>query len=161
MDKPLSLDAELENVMGYAYITYGPECEEFDSMKCQSTSDCTIVYHKPFTYNQRENTYMVDHDIQGQRYYNFYSAHIDPQYQYTFDLTINATSVDLKKAQHVCNISDINEGESSCPADVEFANSLVCFVASIEYEGNPYVILNVEITNQLKGILLTNWLLLQ
>ena len=46
MDKPLSLDAELENVMGYVYITYGPEHE------CQNTSDCTIVYHKPFTYNQ-------------------------------------------------------------------------------------------------------------
>ena len=60
MDKPLSLDAELENVMGYVYIAYGPEREEFDSTKCQSTSDCTIVYHKPFTYNQREHLYVVD-----------------------------------------------------------------------------------------------------
>ena len=156
MDKPLSLDAELENVMGYVYITYGPEREEFDSTKCQSTLDCTIVYHKPFTYNQRENWYVVDHDSRGRGYYNFHSAHVDPQYRYTLDLAINATIVDLKQAQHVCNISDINEGESSCPADVEFSNSLVCFVASIEYEGNPYVILNVEVTNQLEGILLTS-----
>ena len=47
MDK--SFDAELENVMGYVYITYGPKCEEFDSTKCQNTSDYTIVYYKPFT----------------------------------------------------------------------------------------------------------------
>ena len=58
--KPLSLDAEFENVMGYVHITYGPEREEFDSTKCQSTSDCTIVYHKLFTYNQYEHSYVVD-----------------------------------------------------------------------------------------------------
>lgn len=161
MAKRLGLDAELENVKGYVYITYGPEHDEFNSIKCQHTSDCTIVYHKPITNDWHEKFYAVDHDSPGRGYYNFHSADTDHQYRYTLDLAINATTVDLKHAQHICNISDINEWENSCNHEVEFkfeANRLVCFVASIEYEGTPgqYVILNVAVSKQLKWILWTS-----
>ena len=54
--KPLSLDAELENVMGYVYITYGPECEEFDSTNAKvhrTVQLCTTNYLHTISMNTR------------------------------------------------------------------------------------------------------------
>ena len=82
------------------------------------------------------------------------------QYRYTLDLIVNATTIDLKQAQHVCNITDINEGEGSCVIDLEFKpkiGSLVCFVAYTEYEENSrysYTILDIKVTKQLMRVLL-------
>ena len=156
-DSVTHLDAKLEKVKGYIYITHGPERQEFNSTNCRSTSDCNIVYNEPFLYDQQGNSYMVDPRDWG--YYNFNSANVAPDYRYTLDLVINATTVDLSKGQHICNISDVNEGEKNCTVNIDFefkANSLVCFVAHMEYEGSLYIMLNVEVTNQLMGILGTS-----
>ena len=59
VDMEKSFDAYLENVMGYVYITYGPECEEFDSTKCQNTIrlyNCILQT----IYNQHEHLYVID-----------------------------------------------------------------------------------------------------
>ena len=156
-DSVTHLDAELEKVKGYIYITRGPERQEFDSTNCRSTSDCNIEYEKLFMYDQHGNSYVVDPRAWG--YYNFHSAHIVSQYRYTLDLVINATTVDQTKGKYVCNISDVDEREKNCTVNIDFefkANSLVCLVAHVENEGSSYIILNVEVTRQLMGILLTS-----
>ena len=152
------LNAELETVKGYGYITRGPERQEFDPTNCLNSPDCKIVYHKPFTYNHN-NSYLVD----VRDYYNFHSIHSHvpsvPQYRYTLDLIVKATTADLNQAQHVCNITDVNEGEESCNINFQFKfkTSYVCLVAYTEYEENSrysYTILDIEVTKQLKLVLL-------
>ena len=93
---------------------------------------------------------------------NNYAESITISTVHTLSLNIdNATTIDLKQAQHVCNnITDINEGEGSCVIDLDFKpkiGSLVCFVAYIEYEENSrysYTILDIEVTKQLMWVLL-------
>ena len=139
----MQLDGELEKIKGYVYITRGPELQEFDPTNCRGTPDCNIEHEKQFTYN---GSYNGSYKVDSMAYYNFHSAY---DYRYTLDLAINAITVDLTQGDHVCNISDINEGERNCNQNFTFkANSLVCFVAHTEYEGNPYTILKVEITKQ-------------
>ena len=149
MDKPL--DVEFGTIKGYIYITRGLEREEFDSMNCQGSSECTIVDSMPFTYGRYDRSNLFDR----RGYYNFHSALIDPEYRYTIDLAINATSVDLKQAWHACTISDINEGKKLCTVNLDFKAGLVCFIAYTEYEGNPYIVLNIEVTKQLEWDLVT------
>ena len=104
------LDAKLEKVKGYIYITHGSERQEFDSTNCPSTSaDCNIVYHKPFMYNQHDTSH-----------YNFHSAHVVPDCWYSLNLAVNATTVDLIRGQYKCNISNFNEGERSCNVGIDF-----------------------------------------
>ena len=160
LDTDTRLDGRLEKVKGYIYITHGPESQGFDPAKCHTASDCDIVVNHPFTYNQHSNSYTVDSRARGD-YYNFHSAYVVSDYRYTLDLIINATTVDLVQGQRVCNISDVNQGEGTCidhKLGFKFqANSPVCLVAHMEYyEGNSYIILNVEVTKQLTGILLTS-----
>lgn len=152
----LAFDAQLENTKGYmyVYITYGPEYEKFDSTKCQSSSDCTIVDYRMFKNGPYDNSYPV----KSRGYHNIHTVHteVGPQYQYTLDLAIYATTVDIKPAQHVCTISDVNEEERVCTVDLEFKPELVCFIAYTEFEGNSVAILNFKVTRQLTGILLTS-----
>ena len=81
------------------------------------------------------------------------------RYRYTLDLVTNATTVELTKGEHVCNISDVDEREKNCTVNIDFefkANSQVCLVAHMENEGSLYISLNVEATRQLMRILLTS-----
>ena len=147
MENPaLKLDSGLNNrPIGYAYITQGLET---DSTKCQNSPDCTIVDDKTFKNGPYDNSYLVE----SRGYYNFHSVLVDPQYQYNLDLAINATSVAITPAQHVCNISDNNE-DRVCTENLDFKTGKVCFVAYTEYEGG---ILNFEVTEQLAKVLLTS-----
>ena len=150
VDVSKPLDAELGPI-GYAYITYGPESKEFDSTKCQSSSDCTIVDDKTFKNGQYyDNSYPVE----TRGYYNFHSVLVNPQYHYNLDLTVNATLVVIVPTQHICNISDIDE-ERVCTVDLEFKTGMVCFVAYTEFEGG---VIDFEVTERLAKVLLTSML---
>ena len=148
MDEPLESDAGLGPI-GYAYITYGPESEEFNSMKCNRSPDCTIISDKTFKKGAYfDNSYAVE----KRGYYNFHSVIVDPQYKYNLDLAINAASVIVTPAQQICNISDIDE-ERECTVDLEFKIGKVCIVAYTEYEGG---ILHFEVKEHLLNVLLTS-----
>jgi hypothetical protein len=147
-DESLSLDAGLGPI-GYAYVTYGPENEEFDSTKCYRSQDCTIVNDKTF---KRGSDFDNSYPVEKRGYYNFHSVLVDPKYQYNLDLAINATSVIVTPTQHTCNISDINE-ERVCTVNLDFKTGMVCIVAYTEFEGGT---LHFEVTEHLVKVLLTS-----
>lgn len=143
-------NAAIDNVVkGYIYITRGPELKDFDSRSC-TDSDCEIVYNKPFIY-KRADSFIVDRSS-SPGYYNLHSVYISNDYQYSLKLTVNAATVDLGQGQHVCNITDIDEGGGSCSINFQFQIGQVCLVAYTKLEGNspyPYAIVNVEVTKQI------------
>ena len=148
MDELLESDAGLGPI-GYAYITYGPESEEFNSRKCNRLPDCTIVSDKTFKKGAHfDNSYAVE----KRGYYNFHSVIVDPQYKYNLDLAINAELVIITPAQQICNITDIDE-ERECTVDLGILKTgKVCIVAYTEYEGGS---LQFEVKEHVLKVLLT------
>ena len=149
-DSVTQLDTAVENTKGYVYITKGPERDEFDSTNCDKKPDCTIELSEKFMYGH-DSSYTVE----SRGYYNFHTAHVVSEYIYTLNLSINATTVDLMQAQHVCNISDTSKKEMSCIVDLEFKIGHVCFVAYTDYEESPYAILNITVTKQSEWVLVS------
>ena len=141
------------NVKGYVYITRGPELNGFDSKSCTS-SDCTIVYEKPFTYGSPKS-FTID-ESRGREYYNLHTDYIADQFNYSLELAVDATTVDLNRGNHVCNITDVNEGKGMCNLTLQFKIGKVCLVAYSLFEETPfypYAVVNIEVTRQLTWVL--------
>ena len=150
-----------KSVMGYVYITYGPELDldEFNPRTCKTpNTDCT---YEPFGNRERvEHSYPVTQ----RGYYNLHTVSIKPlnQYQYTLRLTVDASTVKLPQnnaATSVCIIQDKNGGDGSCTIDLDFKLGKVCLVAYTKAESNsphPYIGLKAKVAElQLEMVSIT------